>query len=81
MVEGQVTSRDEATRQNVTEAVVQLFEDGSGLFRLKRGRENITISWTPEDRPVFELHADCNGIEGTLVASKEMIAPESPNGH
>lgn len=61
--------KDEA----VTMAKVRLFEDGSGMFLFKRGQEDIALRWTQEDNPVFEMHANFSGVEGTLVPTTEPI--------
>jgi hypothetical protein len=49
----------------VTEAKIRIFEDGSGLFEFRRGKENISIRWTEEKKPL-ELFANFNGVEGEL---------------
>lgn len=70
----------EAKTEVVTNATVRMFEDGSGTFQLRRGPENITIRWTEEEAPVFELYADFNGIEGALTPSIQPVeVPEGAN--
>lgn len=82
LAEGRVASRNEATGQDVTVALARIFEDGSGIFNFKRGQEDITIRWTEENNPIFELHADFGGVEGILVATTEPVeVPEANDGN
>lgn len=81
LAEASVNSQDRANRdKTITTGTVRMFEDGSGTFQFRRGPENITIRWTEEESPVFELYADFNGIEGALVPSIQPVeVPEGAN--
>ena len=82
MAEAAVSSRLPGSSENVTEAKVRMFEDGSGIFNFKRGREDITLRWTEEGVDVFEMHADFNGTEGVLKPTTDPVTvPEGNNGN
>lgn len=82
--EGELTSQDPVSRQIVTKAMTRMYEDGSGTFNIKRGREDITITWSQEiaGLPDIEIHANFNGQEGTLVRSNLPVpVPEANDGN
>ena len=85
MAEGVLTSQDPVSRQEVTKTTTRMYEDGSGTFNIRRGREDITIRWSDERGPGFddiEIHANFNGQEGTLVRSNLPVpVPEVNDGN
>lgn len=61
--------------ESVTHAKLRIHEDGSGLFVLQRGQDEISIRWTAETDPAqpetlipLELFAKFGDVEGVLVA-------------
>lgn len=80
MAEAAVSSRQKGSAENITVAMVRLFEDGSGIFNFKRGRDDITLRWNPEDTPEggTEMHANFSGVEGVLVPTSQPV--EVPEG-
>lgn len=81
VVESILTTKGEGFK-TVSTILTRMFEDGSGICNIKRGQENITIRWSEEGNPVFELHGDFNGTEAVLVPSNmPMPVPESNDGN
>ena len=81
VVESILTTKGEGYK-TLTTVVSKLFEDGSGILNIKRGQEDITVSWSQEGVPVFEMHADFNGTEGVLVPSNLPVpVPEANDGN
>jgi hypothetical protein len=78
MGEAGVNTQTRTTKgyEMVTEAKLRMFEDGSGLFEFKRGKDSFTIRWTEEEKPGVDLFALVNGHEGMLVPTEEDIAEQ-----
>lgn len=62
----------------ITHAKLRIHEDGSGLFVLQRGKDEIAIRWTAEmdpERPEIliplELFAKFGDIQGVLIPDEE----------
>jgi hypothetical protein len=81
MAEAAVSSRMPGSALNVTVALVRMFEDGSGIFNFKRGKDDITFMWTPEGEDVFEITGNYNGYEAGVFKPTEVKLSKVSEGN